>query len=314
MDTPTLSIVISIHDEEANLRELIARLRASLAVVDIPYEILLIDDGSADGSLDIIRALHANDSRINAIVLTRNFGHQAAIAAGIDAARGAAVLCMDGDLQHPPELIPTMFNTWRAGNVIVHMVKTGDGGDGWLRRLVVQWSYASLRMMSDGIIHPNASDFYLLDRRIVDELRALPERSRYHRGLIRWFGHRTIELPFTVAPRTGGRTAYTIRRRVALLLDGLTSFSRLPLRLATVFGFFVSVVAFIYGAVIIWQRLTSDALVSGWATVVVLILFLGGIQLLAVGIIGEYIGRLFIEVKGRPPYVVRERIGVPPSQ
>jgi dolichol-phosphate mannosyltransferase len=309
METPTLTIVIPIHNEEENLPELIGRLHAVLAAVIIPYEILFIDDGSTDRSLDVLREFHRQDPRIVVLVLARNFGHQAALAAGMDHARGDAILCMDGDLQHPPELIPEILAAWQKGHAVVHLVKSGGGDGPWLRRALTRWSYAILTAVSDGVIRPNASDFYLIDRRVADALRALPERSRYHRGLIHWFGYPTTEITFDVAPRAAGQSRYTLRRRIGLLLDGLTSFSRLPLRLATVCGLVASAAAFIYGAVVVWQRFTTDTLVSGWATVVVLILFLGGIQLIAVGIIGEYVGKLYVELKGRPLYIVRERIG-----
>ena len=312
---PQLSIVIPLHNEAQNIPELFRRLLLIANQLHETVEIVCIDDGSTDQSAQLLRQWSTIDSRIKVIFFTRNFGHQAALAAGLQTAHGQAVVCLDGDLQHPPEMIPQMVAEWHRGKAIVHLAKKPDQYASWLRRLAARISYAGLRWLSDTPIIPNASDFYLLDRQVVTLLNSLPGRIRFYRGLIHSFGLPTVIIPFSPSPRFAGQTTYGLRQRIALIFDGIVTFSRLPLRLATMAGFFISITAFVYGGVVIWQRLTTDVLVNGWATLVVLMLFLGGVQLITVGIIGEYLGKLYTDTRGWPTYVVREKIGivVPPE-
>lgn len=306
---PELSVVIPIFNELGNLLQLVARLRTVLDPLVRSYELLFIDDGSTDGSRDILAKLQGEDHRISAILFTRNFGHQVALAAGIDHARGAAVICIDGDLQHPPELIPEMLREWKRGVAIVHMAKIAPLERRWFRGAAIRASYAFLGSVSGGVIHPHASDFYLLDRRVVDLLRTLPERTRFHRGLIHWLGFPSTVIPFRPDDRYAGQTKYSLRRYIRFFLDGATSFSTMPIRMVTALGFIVAVLGLGYAVVIITQWLIGSIPISGWATIVVLILIMGGVQLVSIGMIGEYVGRIFSEVKRRPLYVIRECIG-----
>lgn len=308
--SPQLSIVIPLHNEVQNIPELFRRLLLVVDQLNETIEIICVDDGSTDQSAKLLRQWSTIDPRIGVIFFTRNFGHQAALAAGLQIARGQAVVCLDGDLQHPPEMIPQMIAEWHGGKAVVHLAKKPDCRVGWLRRIFAWISYTILLWISDTPIIPNASDFYLLDRQVVTLLNSIPGRTRFYRGLIHSFGLPTAIINFTPAPRFSGKTTYRLRQRVALIFDGIITFSRLPLRLASFAGFFISVAAFVYGGVVIWQRLTTNVLVSGWATLVVLVLFLGGVQLITVGIIGEYLGKLYTDMRGWPTYVVREKLGV----
>lgn len=309
-ERPLLSVVVPIKDEIETLPELSRRLADVLTGELSDAEIVFVDDGSSDGSARWIAERHADDARVKLVRLSRNFGHQAAVTAGLAHASGRAVVLMDGDLQDPPEVIPALVTTWREGNEIVHTVKTRRQ-ESWPRRIAFRAFYRMIRSLSSETDLPvQAGLFSLLDRRVVDELSRLPERNRYLAGLRSWVGFRQAAVEYERDARWSGAPRVSVGRLFRLAFDGIFSFSNLPLRLATVLGLVVSLVAFLLMATILYLRLFTDLAILGWASLMTSILFLGGVILVTIGIIGEYTGRIYDEVKRRPLYVVAERVGL----
>ena len=304
-----ISIVLPVFDEEENIGEVYEALTAQMVRIGEPYEIVFIDDGSRDNSLERIRELAARDAHVKGISLSRNFGHQVAISAGLEVASGDATIVMDADLQHPPDLIPEMIARWREGNDVVYTIREGRDHAGPLKRWSASLYYRLMNRMSDIEITANTPDFRLMDRRVVDALRQMPERTRFLRGLVRWVGFRQTALRFVAAPRTHGKTKFPLSKMLRFSLDGVTAFSTVPLRLASYVGLFAAVSSIPYALWAIYVRLFTDQAVHGWASVVVAVLFLGGVQLISIGIMGEYLGRVYEEAKGRPLYLAREVIG-----
>jgi dolichol-phosphate mannosyltransferase len=279
-----------------------------------PYELIFVDDGSQDKSLDVLKDFFAQDGVHTRIVrLSRNFGHQQAISAGLDYARGQAVIVMDADLQDPPEVIPTFVEKWRQGYQVVYAIRE-KRQERWVKRAMYRLFYVVLRTISRVDIPLDAGDFGLMDRRVVDVIRSLPERNRFVRGLRSWVGFRRVGVPYSRDARHAGRPQYTFRKLVGLALDGLVSFSYLPLRLATLMGFGVSALSILLGAYYLVRKLVRGIGLPGFATIVILMSFLGGVQLLTIGIIGEYVGHALDEVKHRPAYIVHETIGFSPTE
>ncbi len=308
--TPLVSVVVPIKDEIETLPELTRRLSEVLVGELADSEIVFVDDGSADGSARWIAERHADDPRVKLVRLSRNFGHQAAVTAGLSHARGSAVVLMDGDLQDPPELIPALVAKWREGHEIVHTVKTRRQ-ESWARRVAFRAFYRMIRSLSSETDLPlQAGLFSLLDRRVVDELDRMPERNRYLAGLRAWVGFRQTAVEYERDARWSGAPRVSVARLFRLAFDGIFSFSNLPLRLATLLGLVVSLAAFLLMATILYLRLFTDRAILGWASLMTSILFLGGVILVTIGIIGEYTGRIYDEVKRRPLYVVAERVGL----
>jgi polyisoprenyl-phosphate glycosyltransferase len=305
----TLSIVIPVYNEATNLRPLYEELVDVLARLGMAGEMIFVDDGSRDGSLDALRRLAAEDRRVKVIALSRNFGHQYAVTAGVEHAQGDAVVVMDADLQHPPALIPAMVAQWRAGAQVVYTVRTDGEHTGWMKRSTSATFYKLINAISDTPIVPGAADFRLMDRQVVDCLVSMRERSRFLRGMVSWVGFRQVGLPYVANPRRSGRSKYSLRKMIALALEGITSFSSLPLRISAYLGFLASVSVLPYAVWAVYARLFTDSAEPGWASILVAELFLGGVQLMSIGIIGEYVGRIYTEVKGRPLYVAEELIG-----
>ena len=303
-----LSVVVPVYNEEENLPELSARLRSLLD--SHPGEAVLVDDGSRDATAAILDELADDDPRFRVIHLSRNFGQQAALAAGLRYSRGQAVVVMDADLQDPPELVPQLIARWREGYQVVYARRTGRELEGPAKRLLA-WGYYRILNRLVGLDLPtDTGDFCLMDRQVVDLLNAMPERNRYIRGLRAWVGFRQTAVGFQRPARHAGSVKYTFRRSLGLALNGIISLSKAPLRLATYFGFLVSLASFLLAITYIVQRLRGqEAFVKGWASTVVIMLFLGGVQLLTIGIIGEYLSRIYDEVKQRPLYVVRSDPG-----
>lgn len=311
--TPTLSIVIPIYNEAGLLEELWDRLRVALDPLGLHWEVIFIDDGSRDETWSVLERLARTDYRIRALGLSRNFGHQIAISAGLEWARGDAVVIMDGDLQDPPELIPEFVRQWQAGYEVVYAIRARREASA-LKRLAYRAFYRLLARMAEVDIPLDAGDFGLMDRRVVEVLRRMPERNRFVRGLRSWAGFRQIGLPYVRPARARGRSKYSWRRLFRLALDGLVAFSTVPLRLATWVGFLVSGVSFV-GIVLYLYRYFTTPRVPGFTSLIIALLFLGGIQLITIGIIGEYIGRIYDEVKQRPLYVVARTLNLDrPSQ
>ncbi|MGH8454983.1 MAG: glycosyltransferase family 2 protein [Nevskiales bacterium] len=300
----TISVVVPAFDEAQSIPRLVERVARALRE-ERDWELIVVDDGSTDDTLSIVRALCGSMLNLRYLSLTRNFGHQTALKAGLDHARGECVISLDADLQHPPELMPEMIRSWRAGYEVVNMIRVGSNVP-FLKRLTSRFFYWLTNSISDYRIEPGSSDFRLLDRRVVDVLREVSERNLFLRGLIPWLGFRQINLPYAQEPRAGGESKYGFREMLRLALHGITSSSLRPLHIATLVGLLMSVFAGIYTVYALWMRLYVGTALSGWTSVLISILLIGGIQLLMLGVLGEYLGRTLTEAKGRPAYVLRE--------
>ncbi len=303
---PQLSVVIPVYNEEATVDELRRRLGEVLDRVEPDHEVLLVNDGSQDGTAEALKRIAQAGSRWRAIHFSRNFGHQAAVAAGLRYATGQAVVVMDADLQDPPELLEPMLARWREGFEVVYAQRVRREREGPLKRGLAWLYYRVLRAVAPVDIPTDTGDFCLMDRKVVDQLIALPERNRYIRGLRAWVGFRQTSVQFERAPRFAGEPKYTFSKSLGLGVNGIISFSKAPLRIATWVGLLVSIMSFVLAVVFVIEKLTRGFDIRGWASTVVIILFLGGVQLLTIGIIGEYLSRIYDEVKQRPLYVVRE--------
>jgi len=308
--TPIASVVVPVFNERETLHALIDRLVPVLAeVTGGSFEIIFVDDGSSDGSSDILDALHADDGRVKVIHLSRNFGHQAALQAGIDAARGRAVVLMDADLQDRPEDLRAFFARWRDGYDVVYAIRT-DRKEGRTKRTAYSLFYRTLRMISEVDVAVDAGDFSLIDRRVLDVLAMFPERNRMLRGLRSWVGFRQVGVECPRDARFAGASKYTIGKLLTLALSGYVGFSVVPLRLATWSGFAAAATGF---AVMVWvfaTKLLDVPSPRGWASTLAVILFIGGVQMLLLGVLGEYLGRIYDEVRRRPLYIVRSRLGL----
>jgi glycosyltransferase involved in cell wall biosynthesis len=308
--SPTLSVVLPVYNESETLEALFARLLPALeGSTQGSFEVLFINDGSSDGSDVILDAFHARDARVKVIHFSRNFGHQAALQAGLDAARGKAVVLMDADLQDPPEMVGAFVDRWRQGDEVVYAVRT-ERKDGFLKRTTAAIFYRTLQAISEVQVPLDAGDFCLLDRRVVDALVGLSERNRYLRGLRSWVGFRQAAVPYARDARYAGVGKYGLRKMMRLAVSGYIGFSTLPLQLATWLGFLAAMAGF---GMIVWVilcKLLDIPTVSGWASTLAAILFVGGAQLLMLGVVGEYLGRVYDEVRRRPLYIVRTRVGL----
>ena len=307
---PKYSFVIPIYNEEESLAELYRRIGTVMERMDGPVELILINDGSRDRSLQIIRELHQKDSRICYLSFARNFGHQIAVTAGVNFARGQVVVILDGDLQDPPELILDMVEQWRLGYQVVYAQRTQRRQESWLKRMPAYLYYRILRHLADVDIPIDTGDFCLMDRCVVDVLNKMPERNRYIRGLRAWIGFRQTAVKFDRDPRFAGDVKYTFAKSLGLALNGLVSFSKVPLRLSTYVGLFAAIVSIIMALLVLyWRVFYPHSVLTGLATILMAIFFLGAVQLVSIGILGEYIGRIYEEVKGRPLYTLAEVAG-----
>jgi polyisoprenyl-phosphate glycosyltransferase len=310
----TLSVVIPMLNEERGLDALVARLKPVLDATGLTWTIVFIDDGSRDGTRDILKKLHAADPRVTAVAFSRNFGKEIAVAAGLSYARGDAVVLMDADLQHPPEIIPAFIARWREGYDIVYGQRDDRQSDGLARRLFSRVFYRAFRTMSGTTLPDNAGDFRLLDRKTVDVMNQFRERVRFNKGLFAWIGFKSCGVTFHVPPRfDGGKSRFKPRQLWHFALDGLVSFTTMPLRVWSYVGVLVSALAFLYIFGFLVKMLLFGGGASGFPTLIISILFLGGVQLISLGVLGEYLGRMYEEVKGRPLFVVAEEIGTGPS-
>ena len=313
MSAVELSLVIPVKDEEAAIGPCLERVIPVLEAMDDPaarsFEILFVDDGSTDTTLEVIRKAHAADPRIRAVSLSRNFGKEAALTAGLDAARGKGVVPLDVDLQDPPEALPKMVAKWREGNDVVYGVRDNRETDSLPKRLTADLYYRAHNWLSSDKIPEHAGDFRLLDRRVVEVIRRMPDRNRFMKGLVAWAGFRQAAVSYPREERKVGRTKYNYWKLWTLAIDGITSASTVPLRIWSYLGAFVALGALGYAIFIVIRTLTSGIEVPGYASMMVAVLFLGGLQLLSLGVLGEYVGRILTETKGRPLYVIREEIG-----
>ncbi|MFQ5921926.1 MAG: glycosyltransferase family 2 protein [Anaerolineales bacterium] len=303
---PTLSVVGPVYDEVETLRDFCDRLRAAMKEIGEPWELVLVDDGSTDGSSDVIRDLAFEDVRIRPVLFSRNFGHQIAVTAGLDYSRGQAVVIIDTDLQDPPELISELAEKWREGYEVVYAVRTEREGESWFKRATAAVFYRVINRITEVDIPLDAGDFRLLDRKVVEALKKMGEHHRFPRAMIAWVGFKQIGVPYRRSARQAGETKYPFRKMLRLAINAVTGFSYFPLQLATYFGFFSAALAILAIPIVIYLRLSGRAELSGQATTLIAVLFLGGVQLISLGILGEYIGRLYDEAKNRPLYVLRE--------
>ncbi|HEY9626164.1 MAG TPA: glycosyltransferase family 2 protein [Coleofasciculaceae cyanobacterium] len=308
--SPQYSLVVPIYNEEDNILELHRRLSRVMESLDGETELILVDDGSRDRSLILMRELHEQDDRVSYLSLARNFGHQVAVTAGLNFARGEAIVVLDADLQDPPELIPEMIALWRHGYQVVYAQRTQRQKERWLKRVTAYAFYRVLRHLADVEIPTDTGDFCLMDRRIVDLLNAMPERNRYIRGLRAWVGFQQTAIQYSRDPRFAGEVKYTFSQSLALAINSLVSFSRVPLRLSTYLGLAAAAIAlFMAVLVVYWRFFAPHSPLTGYATITVVVFFLGAVQLISIGILGEYIGRIYEEIKGRPLYTLSEVAG-----
>jgi polyisoprenyl-phosphate glycosyltransferase len=311
MSRPTYSIVIPIYNEEENIHEMYRRLSNVMSLLDAETELILIDDGSKDNSLRLIRELHDCDNRVRYLSFARNFGHQIAVTAGLNHIQGKIIIVMDADLQDPPELIFEMIEKWRQGYHVVFAQRSRRKKESWFKKFMAYSFYRILRGLADVDIPPDTGDFCLMDREVVDILNSMPERNRYIRGLRAWVGFRQTSVFFEREPRFAGEVKYTFRKSWALAVNGIVSLSKVPLRLATYLGLISAAVAILMIILVLYWRLFYPASpLIGFTLITIALFFLGSVQLFCIGILGEYIGRIYEEVKGRPIYTLKETGGV----
>jgi dolichol-phosphate mannosyltransferase len=301
-----VSVVLPAHDEQASIPELVDRLRGVLDPLPHEWEIVLVDDGSTDSTWERMREAAAIDDSVRALRLSRNFGHQAALSAGLSVASGDGVVTMDSDLQHPPEAIPDLLARAEQGYDVVYAIRVRREGEGWLKAGASSAFYRVLNRLAKLDLPEGAADFRFMSRRVVDALIAMPERHRFLRGMTRWVGYRQGVVAYDSPARATGRSKYTLRSMVRFALHAIVAFSALPLRIASLLGFLASALGAVYLAYVVAVRLFTDTAVPGWTSVVVVVLILGGAQLVCLGIIGQYLGQMYDEVKGRPLFLVAE--------
>lgn len=304
-----LSIVVPLYNEEANIDYLFERLLSVLEKLETTYEIVCVNDGSKDNTLFCSIEHHKRNPNIKIVNLSRNFGKEIALTAGIDYTSGAAVIPIDADLQDPPELIEQLVEKWREGYDVVYATRRSREGETWLKRATANAFYRTIGKMSRVPIPNNTGDFRLLDRRVVDALKLLPERTRFMKGLFAWVGYRQASVMFDREARHKGVTTWNYWKLWNFAIDGIVSFSFLPLKIWSYVGLVISFISLLYASFLVIRTLLYGNKVAGYASLMVAVLFLGGIQLITLGIIGEYIGRVYEEVKGRPLYLVRESYG-----
>lgn len=305
--TPTYTIIAPIYNEAESIPVLYARIKEVMETTGETWELLMVDDGSGDGSTDLIRSLACRDERVRPVIFSRNFGHQIAVTAGWDYSRGQAVVVIDADMQDPPEVILDMIEKWREGYEVVYAVRTEREGESWFKLFTASLFYRLIYRITDVSIPLDAGDFRLLDRKVVNVLKQMRERHRFPRAMSAWVGFKQTGVPYRRAPRYAGETKYPFRKMFRLALNAITGFSFFPLQVATYMGFISAGISIIAIPLVIAARLwLPREPLLGQATTLIAVLFLGGVQLISLGILGEYIGRLYDEAKGRPLYIVRE--------
>lgn len=303
---PTFSIVVPVFNEFESLPELYRRVTETMASTGETWELILVDDGSRDGSTEIIRDLGKQDMHVRPVIFARNFGHQIAITAGLDYSEGRAVVVMDADLQDPPEVVLELIAKWREGYQVAYAVRAEREGETWFKKTTSSLFYRIIYRITDVKIPLDTGDFRLMDRQVVEVLKKMRERHRFPRGMVAWVGFRQAPVPYRRAARFAGETKYPFKKMVKLALDAVTSFSYFPLQVATYLGFVAAVISIIAIPVVIVMRLFGHQAFLGQASTLLAVLFLGGVQLICVGALGEYIGRIYDEVKARPLYIVSE--------
>jgi len=310
MQRPTLTLVLPIYNEEEVIPILHERLQTFLGTLGVDVEVLFVNDGSKDKSLPLLKDLAKKDDRYRVLSFSRNFGHQSAITAGVDYARGKAVVVMDADLQDPPEVVVEMLARWREGYDVVYGQRRSREGETWFKLVTAKYFYRVFRAMIPIEVPLDAGDFRLMSRQVVLTLRSLREAHRFVRGIVSWVGFKQIGVLYDRPGRAAGETKYPLRKMVRFAIDGITSFSVLPLRFATYLGMFISIASVVYAAWALFDKIVLHDTVQGWTTTVVLVALLSSVQLLMIGILGEYVGRIYEQVKQRPLYVVGDRVNL----
>lgn len=301
-----VSVVIPILNEEGNIDILIQKL---IGVIEkySDYELLFINDGSTDKTLEIIQEKRRNNNKIHYLSFSRNFGHQNALRAGLDYATGDCIISMDGDMQHPPELIPKLIEKWQEGYDIVYTLRKDDPKTSFFKRKTASCFYWIMNKFSNVKIDKGAADFRLLDKNVVEVVKSIKENDLFMRGMVSWLGFKQYAIEYIPEERHWGKTKYTLGKMIRLAITGITSFSLKPLHISTMLGYIIATLAFLYGIYAIIIKLFTNNTISGWTSVLTVVLFIGGIQLIMIGILGEYIGKLFIEAKKRPNYIIKEK-------
>jgi dolichol-phosphate mannosyltransferase len=310
--TPALSVVAPVFNEVESLPEFVRRLRAVMTQVGEPWELIVVDDGSSDGSTQILEDLARGDPHLRPVIFSRNFGHQIAVTAGLDHCRGQAAVIIDADLQDPPEVIPDLIARWREGYQVVYAVRTERAGESWFKTASASLFYRIIYRITDVRIPLDTGDFRLLDRRVIDTLGGMRERHRFLRGMSSWVGFAQVGVPYKRQARFAGETKYPLRKMFRLAFNAITSFSHFPLQIATVLGFLCAGLSALAILTVVVLRLSGNQAFFGQATTLIAVLFLGGIQLISLGLLGEYLGRVYDEVKGRPLYILRRGPDDPP--
>ncbi len=305
-----ISIVIPVLNEESNIDPLFERVETVFQELSYDFEILFVDDGSTDQTLNTIKRLHRKDSRAKLISFSRNFGHQIALTAGMDHAKGDAVLVMDADLQHPPELIPTMISEWEKGHEVVYTIREKEDSVGILKALTSKIFYLLFRSLSSTQIPDGVADFRLMDRKVVKAFKRIRERNRFLRGLTFWVGYKNIGIKYKANKRHSGKTKYNWRRMFNFAIEGITSFSSLPIYLSVYIGFTMGTLGFGYGCYALYIKIFTQHSIPGWASTAILHSTIGGLQLFLMGIVGIYVGKIYTETKGRPIYLIRDSVGI----
>lgn len=303
---PEISVIVPIFNESGCFDELFRRVSEVMNSTGREWELVLVDDGSTDGSTDLIRALAKKDKRVRPVIFARNFGHQIAVTAGLDYCRGEAAIIIDADLQDPPEVMLELIEKWREGYEVVYALRTEREGETFFKKATAAAFYKIIYRITDVKIPMNTGDFRLLDRKVVDVMNQMRERHRFLRGLSAWVGYKTIAVPYKRAARFAGKTKYPLKKMVKLALTAVTSFSYMPLQIAMVFGFISAGISILAIPIVIALRLIGTQFFFGQATTLIAVLFLGGVQLICLGILGEYVGRIYDEAKGRPLYITSE--------
>ena len=308
MSTVRYSIILPVFNEQDNLLKLHQRLTGTIDSITTDYEMIFIDDCSNDNSYEILKALNEQDLRVKIIKFTKNCGHQIAITCGLDFAEGDAAIIMDADLQDPPEAIPKFIEKHEQGYEIVYAIREKREGETFFKKVTAFFFYRVMKVFTNIEMPLDAGDFRLIDRKVIDSLKSMQERNKFLRGLIVWTGYSQIGIPFRRDARNAGTTKYTTLKMFKLAFDGIFSFSNIPLRFATIFGLLVSVLSFLLAIYALYLKFSNIA-VPGWTSLLLTILFIGGVQLMTIGIIGEYLGRIYDEVKMRPLYIIKKKIG-----
>lgn len=301
-----ISLIIPAYNESGNIRVVVQKISEQLGKIG-PYEIIFVDDGSTDSTLEEIKELAKDYTYVKYISFSRNFGHQRALKAGLDHAEGDCVISMDADLQHPPELITELIEKWKEGYDVVYTIRKDIQDTGFFKKMTSKFFYKIINKISDVDIPLGAADFRLMDKRVVNELKKFKENWLFIRGIVSWLGFNQIGVEYIVQNRHSGSSKYSLGKMVSFAVQGITSFSIIPLRLAILIGLFISVCAFLYTGYVVFAKFYFKEAILGWASILISVLFLGGIQLISLGLIGEYLGKMFIETKNRPNYIIKEK-------